>query len=358
MRSLWWVLTQYDCCPYFKKKKNLDTETDMHRGKKTWRHTGRRQSRDWTDASLSPRMQAAIKSQKGRAGPLPPWVLESMAQPTPWFPTASLQNCDNTSLLSFWYFVGVSGVREVGFIARHAWVRRGQPKALCLEEHGWASIWPPATGEEPLFGHHVSKFIHIKLWRSPLLGTFWRPGTLNLALRRASITCFLFCSLVQMDIVTWPTWTLATVPWGFPEAPHIPVWSLSAPGQDRTPCWWGWCGRVELHLDVKATFATPFHHFLYLLAQIWAASTVLEESCSYSSDPMWPQRGNSSSFAFFRTMSKMHLSIRDTLAEVRLWVRLALTIPVTLGRAVAHDDTKIFSGVPKGELQIFDVDHF
>ena len=219
----------------------MDTETDMHRGKKTWRHTGRRQSRDWTDASLSPRMQAAIKSQKGGAGPLPPWVLESMAQPTPWFPTASLQNCDNTSLLSFWYFVGVSGGREVGFIARHAWIRRGQPKALmrtgpalCPEDYGSACIWPPATGEEPLFGHHVSKFIHIKLWRSPLLGTFWHPGNLNLALRRASITCFLFCSLVQMDIMTWPTWTLATVPWGFPEAPHIPVWSLSAPGQDNT----------------------------------------------------------------------------------------------------------------------------
>ena len=60
-------------------------------------------------------------------------------------------------------------------------------------------------------------------------------------------------------------------------------------------------------------------------------------------------------------MSKMHLSIRDTLAEVRLWVWLALTILVILVilvRAVAHDDTKIFSGVPKAELQIFDVDHF
>ena len=57
-------------------------------------------------------------------------------------------------------------------------------------------------------------------------------------------------------------------------------------------------------------------------------------------------------------MSKMHLGIRDTWAEVRLWVRLALTIPVTLGRAVAHDDNQIFSGVPKGELQVFDVDHF
>ena len=54
---------------------------------------------------------------------------------------------------------------------------------------------------------------------------FWWPENLNLALQRASITCSLFCSLVQMDIMTWPTWTTATVPWGFPKAPHIPVWS-------------------------------------------------------------------------------------------------------------------------------------
>ena len=46
------------------------------------------------------------------------------------------------------------------------------------------------------------------------------------ALQRASVTHFLFCSLVRMDIMTWPVWTLATVPWGFPKALCIPVWSL------------------------------------------------------------------------------------------------------------------------------------
>ena len=55
---------------------------------------------------------------------------------------------------------------------------------------------------------------------------FWQPGNLNLAQQRASITCSLFCSLVWMDIMTWPMWTLAIVPWGFPKAPRIPVWSL------------------------------------------------------------------------------------------------------------------------------------
>lgn len=35
-----------------------------------------------------------------------------------------------------------------------------------------------------------------------------------------------------MDMITLPMWTLATVPWGSPKAPCIPVWSLLAsPGQ-------------------------------------------------------------------------------------------------------------------------------
>ena len=43
---------------------------------------------------------------------------------------------------------------------------------------------------------------------------------------RASVTCSLFCSLVQMDIMTCSMRTLATVPRGFPKALHTPIWSL------------------------------------------------------------------------------------------------------------------------------------
>ena len=49
---------------------------------------------------------------------------------------------------------------------------------------------------------------------------------MNLAPQRASITGSLFCHSVRMDIVTWPMWTLASVPQGFSEAPRTPVWSL------------------------------------------------------------------------------------------------------------------------------------
>ena len=56
---------------------------------------------------------------------------------------------------------------------------------------------------------------------------FWQSGNLNLAICRTSITCSLFCNLVQMDMMTWSMWTLATVPQVFPKAPHTPVWSLN-----------------------------------------------------------------------------------------------------------------------------------
>ncbi len=59
-----------------------------------------------------------------------------------------------------------------------------------------------------------------------MLHTFWRPGNLNLALLRASITCSLFEAFVRTDMITWPMRTRATVPRGLPKAPRIPVWSL------------------------------------------------------------------------------------------------------------------------------------
>ena len=77
---------------------------------------------------------------------------------------------------------------------------------------------PTALWDKLLFHHQVFNFIHIKLSKSPLLWILQQPGNLN-------FTCSLFCSLVRMDIMTWPMWTLATAPWRFPKAPHTPVWS-------------------------------------------------------------------------------------------------------------------------------------
>ena len=73
---------------------------------------------------------------------------------------------------------------------------------------------PTALWDKLLFHHQVFNFIHIKLSISPLLWILQQPGNLN-------FTCSLFCSLVRMDIMTWPMWTLATAPWRFPN--HAPL---------------------------------------------------------------------------------------------------------------------------------------
>ena len=157
---------------------------------------------------------------------------------------------------------------------------------------------PTAIWDESLFCHHVLKFIRVDFGKSPLLRdvdlerdrnnwvmgpearsrergdqgcketkllTFWRPGNLNLARRRASITCSLFCSLVRMDIMTWPMWTLATVPWGFPKAPRIPVWSLDweTAGQSWMPTRKS-CLQGPLGQPVQATGCIHYQGACYL----------------------------------------------------------------------------------------------
>lgn len=63
--------------------------------------------------------------------------------------------------------------------------------------------------------------------------TFWRPGNLNLALLRASMTDPWWFSRARTDMMGCPMCTRATVPWGFPKAPLIPVWSLQ---NDKKHC--------------------------------------------------------------------------------------------------------------------------
>lgn len=103
----------------------------------------------------------------------------------------------------------------------------------------------------------------------------------------------------------WPMLTRATVPLGLPQAPRIPVCSLSAPAHDNIllirTTWKGWARtrRWKPSLPVCLT--------RYLLAQIRAASRASELSCSYSLETRWMQRGKSSTFARFRPRSKMRI---------------------------------------------------
>jgi hypothetical protein len=94
---------------------------------------------------------------------------------------------------------------------------------------------------------------------------FWQSGNLNLVLPKTSITCFLFCSLVQVDINASLMWTLATVSWGLSQWHRIPVWLLSAPAQDflLIPMMWKGCSQT---LIWKPSLPTLFT--MYFLTQI------------------------------------------------------------------------------------------
>ena len=66
--------------------------------------------------------------------------------------------------------------------------------------------------------------------------------------------------------------------------------------------------------------SSPQLFIMYLFAQIQAASRASEESCSYSSDTVWPQSGNSSTFTFFHPRSKMGISASATPRQKRGFV--------------------------------------
>ena len=101
----------------------------------------------------------------------------------------------------------------------------GAQGPIFVQRAGKRDIFNPIALWDKLLFHQIFNFIHIKLSKSPVLGDV---ALLELELGplwRASITGTLFCSLVQMDMMNWAMWTLASVPWGFPEAVCTPVWS-------------------------------------------------------------------------------------------------------------------------------------
>jgi hypothetical protein len=62
---------------------------------------------------------------------------------------------------------------------------------------------------------------------------FCLPGNLYIDLRRASMAVARWRSRVRTERRIWPMLTRATVPFGLPQAPRIPVCSLSAPAHDN-----------------------------------------------------------------------------------------------------------------------------
>lgn len=112
-------------------------------------------------------------------------------------------------------------------------------------------------------------------------------------------------SRVRTLMMIWPMLTRATVPLGLPQAPRIPVCSLSAPAHDNIllmrTTWKGWARTRRWKPSLPECLTR------YLLAQIRAASRASELSCSYSLETRWMQRGKSSTLARLRPRSKMRI---------------------------------------------------
>lgn len=109
-----------------------------------------------------------------------------------------------------------------GRVQENTWNIRNAGPDSCLGDHEWGMYLTPQPLEMSCFSETMSS--HSPAWNlvkpaslrcgsSGGLGAWTLPG--------ASVTCSVFCSLVQM-----PVRTLVTVPWGFAKAPHIPSWSL------------------------------------------------------------------------------------------------------------------------------------
>jgi hypothetical protein len=85
----------------------------------------------------------------------------------------------------------------------------------------------------------------------------------------------------------------------------IPWTHLSAPAQDNIllilTMWKGWTRTLKWKASLPAVLT------MYLLAQIRAASRASDESCSYSSETRWQQKGKSLTLALFRPRSKIRI---------------------------------------------------
>lgn len=73
-----------------------------------------------------------------------------------------------------------------------------------------------ATKNELFLNYYVFNSFALN-WLKLYIFKVWiirQSENLNLALQRTSITYFIFCTLVQIDMMTRPVWRLVGVPWG------------------------------------------------------------------------------------------------------------------------------------------------
>jgi len=113
-----------------------------------------------------------------------------------------------------------------------------------------------------------------------LTATFYLPGNLNMDLLRASLACSRLGAVVLIEMMMSPMLTRADLPYGFPKAPLIPCWSLSAPAHESILLILITCQGCFLVLMWKPSL--PVLLDMYLLQAIRAASRASDVTCSFS----------------------------------------------------------------------------
>lgn len=154
-----------------------------------------------------------------------------------------------------------------------------------------------------------------------------------------------------MDIMTWPMWTLATVPWGFVKATHIPVWSLWAPAQDNIllmqMTWKGWSlTPCESYFCHNFSLCTCWHKYWH--------PPELQKRAGHIHLVSYGHRVGTHPLLPSVQVKDENLGIRDTSTNVRLHKACSYNT----GNIVQSGVTGIFTGLPKGkELICFYICH-
>lgn len=139
---------------------------------------------------------------------------------------------------------------------------KAQSLTFIYRIHDWGCICP--------HNHHewISGEAHFEIW------FFWHPGDLKSAFYQAMVTCLFLCRLVQLDMMMWPLWNLATGP-GTSQGQPYTCLILPAPTRDSKGCWKG--GAV---LQYKSYL--PGNFTVYLGAWLQVTSRALSRiACSH-----------------------------------------------------------------------------
>lgn len=100
--------------------------------------------------------------------------------------------------------------------------------------------------------------------------------------------------------------------------------------------------RLESHSNMKAILAIILYH-VFVGTNIGHLQSFRREFL-YSSDTLWLQSRNSSTFAFFSLKSKMQILASGAPQKGNFGYGLFLQHQLTLDRAAGHDNNRIFSG--------------